>query len=208
METARLLDASLASVNSALQRARATLKKRFPTGPPGAQPTPDDRQRVLLDRYVRAWEGDDLDSFVSLLREDAILSMPPWREWYRGREAIRSFFAWAWSSGGHEAIRLVPTAANRQPAFALYKRRPNISGWHAHAIHLLTIEEDAIVNLTLFVDPELFAAFGLPTVLPRDGLTVDTGAGESGGPFGPWIEHNGKAEIDMQGTLTASAAHE
>lgn len=205
-ETARLLDASLASVNSALQRARATLKKRFPTGPPGAQPTPDDRQRALLDRYVRAWEGDDLDSFVSLLREDAILSMPPWREWYSGREAIQSFFAWAWSSGGHDAIRLVPTAANRQPAFALYKRRPHVSGWQAYAIQLLTIEEDAIVNLTLFLDTELFAAFGLPIV--TDGSTVDIGSGESRGPFGPWIEHNGKAEIDMQGTLTASVAHE
>src|SRR5262249_33828871 len=120
-ETAALLDASVPSVNSALQRARATLASRFPTGRPSAQPAPDDRQPAVLDRYVRAWEVADLDGFVALLKEDAVLNMPPWREWYLGREAIRAFFAWVWRPPDEMPVRLVPTAANRQPAFAMYR---------------------------------------------------------------------------------------
>jgi len=79
-ETASLLDTSVAAANSALQRARATLEQRFPSGQPTTQPAPDDRQRALLERYVRAWEDADLDGFVALLRDDAVLSMPPWRQ--------------------------------------------------------------------------------------------------------------------------------
>ncbi|HVA92470.1 MAG TPA: sigma-70 family RNA polymerase sigma factor [Chloroflexota bacterium] len=165
-ETAGLLDASAASVNSALQRARATLEQRRPSDRPSAQPVPDDRQRALLDRYVRAWEGADLDRFVALLREDAVLSMPPWRQWYQGREAIRAFFAWAWRSNGTGPFRLVPTGANRQPAFALYTRGPDGSEYRAHALWLLTLQDDAITALTGFRDPGLFAAFGLPAILP------------------------------------------
>src|SRR5438309_1471114 len=73
-ETAALLDVSVALVNSALQRARTTLAKGFPTGRPSGNPAPDDRQRALLERYVQAWEGADLDAFAALLKEDAILS--------------------------------------------------------------------------------------------------------------------------------------
>jgi RNA polymerase sigma-70 factor, ECF subfamily len=170
-ETAALLDASVASVNSALQRARATLAKGFPTGRPSTNPAPDDRQRALLERYVRAWEGADLDGFVALLREDAILSMPPWRQWYLGREAIRAFFAWAWDweLPGCRRFRLVPIAANRQPAFALYRGSRDDPEYRAHGIELLTLQDDAIAVLTVFRDPRLFAAFGLPTVLPTQG---------------------------------------
>jgi RNA polymerase sigma-70 factor (ECF subfamily) len=166
-ETARLLDASAASVNSALQRARATLSKRFPKGRPGIPPTPDDQQRTLLDRYVRAWEGADLDKFVALLRDDAVYSMPPWRDWYLGREAIRAFFGWAWRHYG--SFRLVPTSANRQPAFALYSREKTGTEWRAHSIHLLALQDGAIAALTVFKDPNLFAAFGLLPVLPAAG---------------------------------------
>jgi RNA polymerase sigma-70 factor (ECF subfamily) len=167
-ETAGLLDASVASVNSALQRARATLEKQFPGGRPSGQPAPDDRQRALLDRYVRAWEGADLDGFVALLREDAVLSMPPWCQWYAGREAIGAFFAWAWErhGDGPAPFRLVPTAANRQPAFALYVRGPEGPDRHAHTIQVLTLRDDAIGGLVYFRDTRLFASFGLPAVLP------------------------------------------
>jgi RNA polymerase sigma-70 factor (ECF subfamily) len=170
-ETAALLDSSVVSVNSALQRARATLAKGFPTGRPSTNPAPDDRQRALLERYVRAWEGADLDGFVALLREDAILSMPPWRQWYHGREAIRAFFAWAWDweSPGYMSFRLVPIAANRQPAFALYRGSRENPEYRAHGIELLTLQDDAIAVLTVFRDPRLFAAFGLPAVLPTQG---------------------------------------
>ncbi len=167
-ETAGLLDASVASVNSALQRARATLEKRFPTGRPSAQPAPDDRQRALLDRYVRAWEDADLDGFVALLREDVVLSMPPWCQWYVGREAVGAFFAWAWRQHGSvlAPFSLVPTAANRQPAFALYVRGPEAPERRAHTIQVLTLQDDAIGALVYFRDVRLFDAFGLAAVLP------------------------------------------
>ncbi|MDB5068838.1 MAG: polymerase sigma70 factor [Chloroflexi bacterium] len=167
-ETAGLLDTSVPSVTSALQRARATLRHRFPTGRPSAPAAPDDRQRNLLERYLRAWEGADLDGLVALLREDAVLSMPPWRQWYTGREAIRTFFAWAWrsSADGPSPFRLVPTAANRQPAFGLYDRDGDRPECRAHAIQVLTLRDDAVAVLTIFHDPGLFAAFGLPAVVP------------------------------------------
>jgi RNA polymerase sigma-70 factor (ECF subfamily) len=170
-ETAALLDVSVASVNSALQRARTTLAKGFPTGRPSGNPAPDDRQRASLERYVQAWEGADLDAFAALLKEDAILSMPPWRQWYRGRKAIRAFLAWAWDweLPGIGSSRLVPIAANRQPAFALYRSAQDDPERRAHGIELLTLQDDAIAVLTVFRDPRLFAAFGLPAVLPTQG---------------------------------------
>ncbi|HXM27218.1 MAG TPA: nuclear transport factor 2 family protein [Chthoniobacterales bacterium] len=104
----------------------------------------------MLERYVRAWEGADLDGFVALLREDAILSMPPWRQWYHGREAIRAFFAWAWDwkLPGYVPFRLVPIAANRPPAFALYRGSRENPEYRAHGIELLTLQDDAIERLT------------------------------------------------------------
>ncbi|MDB5076968.1 MAG: polymerase, sigma-24 subunit, subfamily [Chloroflexi bacterium] len=166
-ETAGLLDTTVTSVNSALQRARTTLEQRFPSGQPSAQPAADDRQRALLDRYLRAWEGADLDAFVALLHEDAVLSMPPWPQWYRGRAAIRTFFAWAWQSSNPPA-RLIPTAANRQPAFALYRRGADEPDYRAYGIWLVTLQDETIAALTGFLNPQLFAAFGLPAVLPSD----------------------------------------
>ena len=170
-ETAALLDASIVSVNSALQRARATLVKGFPTGRPAVNPAPNDEQRALLERYVEAWEGSDLDGFVALLKEDAILSMPPWRQWYLGRKAIRAFFVWAWDGElpGSRSSRLVPIAANRQPAFALYRCGREDPEWRAHGIELLTLQNNAIAALTIFRDPRLFAAFGLPAILAAQG---------------------------------------
>ncbi len=94
--------------------------------------------------------------------------MPPWREWYCGREAIRAFLAWAWRSAGYGPFRLVPTAANRQPAFAQYVRGSEPE-WRAHAIWLLTLQDDAIAALTGFIHPRPFAAFALPTALPTQG---------------------------------------
>ncbi len=164
-ETARALDASLASVRSALQRARATLEARYRDGRPDVLASPDDRQRVLLERYVRAWENGDLEALVALLREDAILSMPPMREWYRRRAAIRSFFAWAWGPRGPGPFRLLPTRANGQPAFALYGRDPQRPTYRAQAIQVLALAGGQIATVTGFVDAELFAAFGLPAEL-------------------------------------------
>jgi RNA polymerase sigma-70 factor (ECF subfamily) len=164
-DCARLLDASVASVNSALQRARATLEKRLPGGRPSFPPGPSDQVRALLQRYVHVWESADVDGFVALLREDAVLSMPPWRQWYLGPDAIRTFFTWTSRPGGHGPFRLVPTRANRQPAFAFYGRWQDPE-WRSHSIQLLTLQADSIAAMTSFVAPALFPRFGLPTVLP------------------------------------------
>jgi RNA polymerase sigma-70 factor (ECF subfamily) len=166
-EAATLLGGSTASVNSALQRARETLAKRYPDGRPPVPPPPNPVQQRLLGRYLRAWEGLDLDNFVALLKEDATYTMPPLPQWYAGHQAIRTFFDWAWKAYG--GFRLMPTAANRQPAFAAYSRSRADAPWAAHSIHVLTLEHDLISTLTLFVKPagpRLFHAFGLPPILP------------------------------------------
>jgi RNA polymerase sigma-70 factor (ECF subfamily) len=168
-ETAAQLGASVASVNSALQRARSTLKQRFDRGRPQG-PMADEQQRALLERYIRAWEDSDLDDFVALLREDAVLSMPPWPHWYAGRQALATFFGWAITSVGHgrRPFRLLPTAANRQPAGVMYVRDDG-GRFRAHAVHVLTLRDGVIAGLTAFRDPRLVSAFGLPDLLPGSG---------------------------------------
>ena len=163
-EAAQLLGGSIASINSALQRARETLAKRYPEGRPAAAPRPSPAQQKLLDRYLRAWEGHDLNGFAALLKEDATFTMPPWLQWYAGREAIRSFVALAWKACG--GVRLVPTAANGQPAFAVYTRTGAEPPWAAQSIHVLTLEHETISTLTVFLEPAVFHAFGLPLILP------------------------------------------
>ena len=165
-EASSLVGGSSASVNSALQRARETLAKCYPNGRPAAAPQPHPAQQKLLGRYLRAWEDHDLDGFVALLKEDATLTMPPWRQWYAGRYAIREFFALAWNTVG--GLRLAPTAANGQPAFAVYARASADSQWAAHALQVIELDHYSISTLTLFVGPlgpRLFPAFGLPLTL-------------------------------------------
>ena len=163
-ETATHLDSSVASVNSALQRARATLEKQLPARRPASTPVANDEQRLLLERYVQSWERADVDGFVALLKEDAVMTMPPWRQWYRGREEIGAFFAWTSRPGGRGPFRLVSTAANGQPAFAFYTRREGAE-WRAHSIQLLAVEDHAIAEMTSFVDASFFPVFGLPAAL-------------------------------------------
>jgi len=167
-EAAQLLEASVMSVNSALLRARATIERRFPDGRPGALPAQDERQRELLDRYLRVWDAADVDGLVALLREDAVIAMPPWPHWYAGRDAIRAFFAWIWPPGGPRTghLRLVPTAANAQPAFAVYRPDDRSGSLEAHAIEVLTIRQGAIAAITHFRDPRVFARFDLPVTWP------------------------------------------
>jgi RNA polymerase sigma-70 factor, ECF subfamily len=93
--------------------------------------------------------------------------MPPLPQWYAGRKAIRTFFGWAWKL--YAGFRLVPAGANRQPAFAAYSRTVANAPWSAHSIQVLSLEEDRIATLTLFMKPEgprLFHQFGLPLILP------------------------------------------
>jgi len=162
-ESARLLDSSVAAVNSALQRARATLKERL-AGRPRIAVSASDEQRALLERYVHAWESTDVDGFTALLKEDAVMSMPPWRQWYRGRAAVAAFFAHTGRRGGHAPFRIVPTAANCQPACAFYSRWQSPE-WRFHSVQLLTLHEDSIAAMTSFVMPQLASVFDLPAVL-------------------------------------------
>jgi RNA polymerase sigma-70 factor (ECF subfamily) len=167
-EAATLLGGSTASINSALQRARQTLSKHYSNQASPARRTSAVAQKDLLGRYLRAWEGLDLNDFVALLKEDATYTMPPLPQWYAGRAGIRAFFAWAWKL--YAGFRLVPIYANRQPAFAVYSR-PSVDGpWAAHSIQVLTLDDDMISRVTLFGKPEsqrLFQAFGLPLVLEQ-----------------------------------------
>jgi RNA polymerase sigma-70 factor (ECF subfamily) len=166
-EAATLLGGSTASVNSALQRARETLGKRNTEDQPSKESPVDAAQKELLGRYLQAWEALNVADFAALLKEDATYVMPPTPEWYTGREPIRAFFDWALKR--YEGFRLVPTGANRQPAFAAYSRARVDEPWTAHSIHVLTLERNAISTLTLFVKPDgprLFPAFGLSLTLP------------------------------------------
>jgi RNA polymerase sigma-70 factor, ECF subfamily len=165
-EAASLLGGSTASINSALQRGRATLSKRYPDDRPRKKLAHDQAQRALIERYIQAWEGYDLDGFVSLLKEDATYTMPPWEQWYRGRDSIRSFFAGVWRFYG--GFRLLATSANGQPAFALYSCKPGDSSFHAHSLQVLEIHGNSISALTAFMKPpalELFSEFRLPLIV-------------------------------------------
>jgi RNA polymerase sigma-70 factor (ECF subfamily) len=165
-EVAALLGGSVASVNSVLQRARATMRARYGEDERQARSAADPDPQRLLDRYVQAWERTDLNGFVSLLKEEATYSMPPWRQWYAGREAIRNFFGAVWKS--YRGFRLVPVAANTQPAFALYTLAIEPRVWNAHSLQVLSIRDEQITQLTLFMKPlgtKLFPAFRLPTTL-------------------------------------------
>ncbi len=158
-EVAELLDTTVASVNSALQRARATLAANDLTAD-DAGGAMDDEQHALLDRYVDAFERYDLDSLVSLIHEDATWSMPPFALWLRGHDDIRT-----WMLGPGAACRdsrLVATSANGAPAFGQYKPAPD-GGRHAWALQVLDIEDGEIVGIVFYLDVEVyFPMFGLP----------------------------------------------
>jgi RNA polymerase sigma-70 factor, ECF subfamily len=162
-DSAELLDASVAAVNGALQRARATLGERLPSR---HRFPPSEAQQQVLERYMRSWEESDVQGFVALLRDDVVFTMPPWQEWYRGRAMVARVFAWTGRPGGNAPFRLVPVAANGQPAFGFYSRFKGTE-WRPHSIQLLELDGDVVTSLTSFVMPKLFPSFGLPLVLPE-----------------------------------------
>jgi RNA polymerase sigma-70 factor (ECF subfamily) len=125
----------------------------------------------LLDHFVQAWENADVAGLVALLREDAILAMPPSPSWYQGRAAIRAFIAaTVFADGGifggkaSERWQLMPMRANAAPAFAIYQRTESHK-YEAFGIHLLTWEADRLIQIISFIDPSLPSRFGLPTTL-------------------------------------------
>jgi RNA polymerase sigma-70 factor (ECF subfamily) len=163
-ETATLMDASVASVNSALQRARATLHQHWPGGRLDWAPAiePDDQERELLRRYMLAHEQADAKAVVVLLREDARLVISDLGIW-EGKQKVAAALAGGMNSLGQ--WRMLPTRANHQPAAAGYLRKPGETEFHAFVLNVLRIENGALVEMTAFQRPDLFPAFGLPLVL-------------------------------------------
>jgi RNA polymerase sigma-70 factor, ECF subfamily len=165
-DTASLLEGSVVSINSALQRARATLRDHLPERRTDWEASPDasDAERELLRRYMRAHDRADVDALAETLREDARLTMPPLPTWYDGRQAIVSAMEKAFDPEfGH--LRGVATRANRQPAVAHYLRAPGDTVYRPLAFDVLRVEDGRIAEISSFVFPELFPAFGLPPTL-------------------------------------------
>jgi RNA polymerase sigma-70 factor, ECF subfamily len=164
-EAAELLDTTTASINSALQRARATLDE---AGVGSSDPLPemDAERRELLARYVEAFEAYDIDRLTAVIREDAIQSMPPYDLWLEGREDI---FKWFLGPGiGCAGSRLIPVdLANGAPAFGQYKPSESGSGYEPWALCVVQLGEGGVSELTFFLSTErLFPLFGLPARLP------------------------------------------
>jgi RNA polymerase sigma-70 factor (ECF subfamily) len=160
-EAAELLETSVPGINSALQRARATLEDaRVDTNDP--VPEMDVEQRELLGRYVEAFQAYDIDRLTAVIREDAIQSMPPFDLWLEGRDDI---FTWFYGPGiGCRGSRLIPVdSANGLPAFGQYKPSETGSGYEPWAINVVRLGEGGVKELTFFLDTErLFPLFGLP----------------------------------------------
>jgi RNA polymerase sigma-70 factor (ECF subfamily) len=162
-EVAELLDTTVVSVNSALQRARTTLGEIDLTTSEPLQPD-DEEQQKLLARYVDAFERYDLDSLTSILHEDATLSMPPYALWLRGHADIRGWFL---GQGiGCRGSRLVATEANGSPAFGQYRPSESGRGHDPWALQVIEISGGQVVGINSFLDTaSLFPLFGLPSHL-------------------------------------------
>ncbi|GII77144.1 RNA polymerase sigma factor [Sphaerisporangium rufum] len=165
-ETAELLDTSVAAVKSALQRARPVLREHLPADrgawAPATEPTAEERE--VLRRYITAVERADPEVLAAVLRKDALQTMPPAPIWILGGPAIVA--NWTPAMVGPQAWgdwRLVPTAANRQPAAAAYLRRPGDTAFRASWLAVLRVEDGLISEITTFGE-DLFPAFGLPPV--------------------------------------------
>jgi len=190
-EVAESLQSTVASVNSALQRARAAVDERIPEQSQQAtlRTLGDDSVRELVDRYVDAWERDDVDAFAAMLAEDATFAMPPLASWYQGREAIARW-ATDYPLSGVWRWRVVRTTANGQPALGFYAWSEQEQGHRPFALNVLSFRGTQVTNVTAFIarsaEPrdrevferypdqpvdtakvnDVFARFGLPAQLP------------------------------------------
>lgn len=161
-EVAELLDGTTASVNSALQRARATMAALPPTGVAGSGELTADLAG-LLARYVAAFERYDIDALVALMREDVMMTMPPYPLWLRGPADVARWFLGA--GHGCRGSRLVPTSANGQPAFGQYRTDPT-GGHTPWSLNVLDIADGEVTGTSFFLDTgALFPAYGLPAHL-------------------------------------------
>ncbi len=177
-EVAELLDTTTTAVNSGLRRARAQIARVLPAEDEVAEPAEPDL-RELLDRFAAAFEDGDMTALATLLREDVALEMPPLATWFSGRETALGYLALnMFTTTGR--VRLVPVAANGQPAFAAYLREAD-GVYRAHAMIVLTVTGTLITRIVIFLEPELFRLFGLPRE-HRPGESGDPGWPTSLGP--------------------------
>jgi RNA polymerase sigma-70 factor (ECF subfamily) len=175
-EVAEMLDSTIASANNALARARATLAQQRAAGwfTSIHGPTSDDVAESLVRRYVDAWRADDISGLVALLTSDVVLSGPSIPVRRAGRQNIAEYFkslrgrAGAISAAERAHFRFVPTRANRQPAVAVYRRMSDGVTYRGIGVWVLAVDGDAIAAVTVFVDPALVKAFGLPGELRQE----------------------------------------
>ena len=162
-ETAHVLDTTAVSVDSALQRAHKTVDERLPsrTQQQTLRLIGDDKLSQLVDRFVAAWERNDIDAVVSMLAEDARLVMPPLPTWVDGRDDVAVFLR-AYPFSGIRRWRMVPTSANGQPALATYAWDEQTAAFMPHSLSVLTLREGKIEEITAFMTPDPFPHFDLP----------------------------------------------
>ncbi|MFJ4689934.1 sigma-70 family RNA polymerase sigma factor [Streptomyces sp. NPDC088766] len=174
-EVAELLETSVASVNSALQRARATLAERADSAADAAVSDPlDEEQRKLLERYVAAFEGYDMSALTALLHEDAVMTMPPFDLWLTGHDDIAGFMTTIGSAC--EGSRLLPVQVNGLPGFAQYKPDPEKGGYTPWAVQVLEISDGRLTGFHFFLDTQRwFPLFGLPLHLEAEPDQVEQG---------------------------------
>jgi RNA polymerase sigma-70 factor (ECF subfamily) len=165
-EVAESLKTTTASVNSALQRARKTVDERVPSRSqqPDRRSLDDEQMRGVLEAYVDAWQRRDVEAIVALLAEDATLAMPPFGTWWRGRDDIAGYLERVLPICPE--ARSVPTRANGRPAIAWYLWDERQTSFVATSIDLPTLHGARVKDIVAFVNPELFARFGLPDELP------------------------------------------
>ncbi|WP_406122851.1 sigma-70 family RNA polymerase sigma factor [Streptomyces sp. NBC_00989] len=175
-EVAELLDTSVASVNSALQRARATLAERDDKAADAAVSDPlDEEQRKLLERYVAAFEGYDMAALTALLHEDAIMTMPPFDLWLTGHDDIAGFMTTIGSAC--EGSRLIPVQVNGLPGFAQYKPDPEAGGFSPWSVQILEISDGRLTGFHFFLDTKRwFPLFDLPLHLDAESDEIEEGA--------------------------------
>jgi RNA polymerase sigma-70 factor (ECF subfamily) len=162
-ETARVLETTPVSVDSALQRAHKTVDERLPshTQQETLRQIGDDELSQLVDRFLAAWERNDVDAVVSLLAEDARLVMPPLPTWVSGRAHVAAFLR-AYPLSGVRRWRMVPTSANGQLALATYSWDEQTAAFMPHSLSVLTLREGKIEEITAFMTPEPLSHFNLP----------------------------------------------
>jgi RNA polymerase sigma-70 factor, ECF subfamily len=163
-ETAKALDTTPVSIDSALQRAHKAVDARLPerSQQETLRSIDDAELKAVVERFVTAWERADVGEVVSMLAQDAVLAMPPEPTWFAGREAISAFLATVALAPSTPRHRLVPTRANGQVAFGHYSWRKEPRAYVRHAITVLSLRGAEIVGLTFFRSPEAFTGFDLP----------------------------------------------